>query len=238
MPAEPIPESLDWDLWLGPCPWRPFNHRFHYLGRPLNVVPWDFCRDFGGGGLTSGVVHAFDVVQWGLGMDQSGPSEVVPPETGLYPSLTFKYPHDVLVQVVSGRLEKGKHPIPKGWDERTPIQVFGALFVGERGWIHVGREGYLQSFPGEIIKDYPASYGPIIAGRGHHADWFEAIRNRRRPACDVAVGCQSTIVSHLGCIASWTGRALKWDPAREEFLGDDDANRLRSRAMRAPWHVD
>jgi len=237
LPAEPVPDGLDWDLWLGPAPWRPFNHRFHYLGRPLNVVPWDFCRDFGGGSLTSGVVHAFDIVQWGLDMDQSGPLEVVPPETGLYPSLTYKYPRDVLVQVVAGRLEKDKHAIPEGWDVGTPIQAFGAVFVGERGWIHVGREGYLTSFPADIVKDYPAHYEPLIAGESHHRNWFEAIRTRRRPACDVAIGCQSTIVSHLGCIACWTHRALKWDPVREQFLGDDEANRMRSRAMREPWRV-
>jgi predicted dehydrogenase len=237
LPAEPIPESLDWDLWLGPCPWRPFNHRFLYLGRPLNVVPWDFCRDFGGGALTSGTVHAFDVVQWGLNMDHSGPTEVVPLDPGPHPSLALKYPHGVVCHVVPGRLDRRRHAIPKGWDEQTPIQVFGALFVGERGWIHVGRAGFLQSFPAEIIKDHPSTYGPLIAGPDHHDDWFEAILARRRPACDVAVGCQSTIVSHLCCIASWTGRTLKWDPVREEFQGDDEANRLRSRSMREPWRV-
>jgi predicted dehydrogenase len=71
LPAEPVPDGLDWDLWLGPAPWRPFHRRFHVYGRPPHVVPWHFCRDFGGGNLTSNTVHAFDVVQWGLGMDES-----------------------------------------------------------------------------------------------------------------------------------------------------------------------
>ncbi len=237
LPAEPVPDGLDWDLWLGPSPWRPFNHRFVYLGKPLNVVPWDFCRDFGGGNLTSGTVHAFDVVQWGLGMDHAGPVEVSPPAAGSYPDLTFKYPDGLLVQVVPGRLNRTRQAIPKGWDESTPLQVFGALFVGERGWIHVGRGGFLQSYPAEVIKYYPAGYEPIIAGESHHRNWFDAIRTRGRPACDVAVGCQSTIVSHLGCLAYWTGRTLKWDPAADQFLGDDEANRLRSRALREPWRV-
>jgi len=78
LPAQPVPEGLDWDLWLGPAPWRPFNGRFHIYGRPPHVVPWHFCRDFGGGNLASNAVHAFDVVQWGLGMDSSGPVEIVP----------------------------------------------------------------------------------------------------------------------------------------------------------------
>ncbi|NLF68051.1 MAG: Gfo/Idh/MocA family oxidoreductase [Candidatus Anammoximicrobium sp.] len=237
LPAEPVPDSLDWDLWLGPSPWRPFNHRFVYLGKPLNVVPWDFCRDFGGGSLTSGTVHAFDVVQWGLGIDHAGPFEVIPPAAGIFPDLTYRYPDGVLLRVVPGRLDPKKHAIPQGWDANTPLHSFGALFVGERGWIDVGREGYLRSFPADLIKNYPADYEPLIAGESHHRNWFNAIRSRNRPACDVAVGCQSTIVSHLGCIAYWTGRALKWDPAAEQFLGDDEANRLLFRALREPWRV-
>jgi len=237
LPAEPVPDGLDWDLWLGPAPWRPFNRRFHQYGESKGVVPWNFCRDFGGGLLTSNDVHAFDVVQWALGMDESGPVEIVPPEAGEFPDLTFKYPGDVLVHVVDKRLDASKHFIPKGWDELTSIQNFGALFVGERGWIHVGRSGYLTSNPPELVADGPGRYDRFVALRRHQRGWLEAIRTRRRPSCDVGAGCQSTIVALLGCIACWTGRALKWDPANEQFPGDDEANRMRRRAMRQPWHV-
>jgi hypothetical protein len=71
----------------------------------------------------------------------------------------------------------------------------------------------------------------------HHLDWLQAIRTRRRPAADVEIGCRSTTVSHLGCIAYWTGRALRWDPAQEQFIDDPQANRMRRRAMRQPWQV-
>jgi predicted dehydrogenase len=237
LPAEPVPEGLDWDLWLGPAPWRPFNRRFHQYGEPKGVVPWNLCRDFGGGLLTSNDVHAFDVVQWALGMDHAGPVDIVPPETGEYPSLTYRYPSGVLVHVVEGRLDPKKHVIPKGWDPITSIQNFGAVFVGERGWIHVGRSGYLTSFPSELAANGPGRYDRFVALQNHHRDWLDAIATRRRPACDAAIGCQSTIVAHLGCIASWTGRALKWDPAQEQFLGDDEANRMLGRSMREPWRV-
>ena len=236
LPVEPVPEGLDWDQWLGPAPWRPFNGRFHRYGKPPHVVPWHFCRDFGGGNLTSNAVHAFDVVQWGLGMDESGPVEVIPPETGEYPSLTYKYANGVLLQV-EWKLDPQKHLVPEGWDPNTRIQSFGAVFVGEGGWIHVGREGYLKSYPAEIVEqssEQPDAWRPV---NNHHQDWLECIRTRKQPACDVAVGCRSTIVSHLGCIAHWTGRALRWDPVKEEFLGDDEANRLRSRPMRQPWRI-
>ena len=110
LPAEPVPEGLDWDLWLGPAPWRPFNSRFHIYGKPPRVVPWDFCRDFGGRNLTSNAVHAFDMVQWGLGMDGSGPIEIIPPETGLVPDLTYKYAGGEILQVVDRRLISATSP--------------------------------------------------------------------------------------------------------------------------------
>jgi hypothetical protein len=95
----------------------------------------------------------------------------------------------------------------------------------------------LTSHPAEIVRDLPGSYDHLLAVQGHHTDFLESIRTRRRPACDVSIGHQSTILPILGCIARWTGRALKWDPAREEFVGDDDANRMRQRTMREPWRV-
>jgi len=221
LPVEPVPEGLDWDQWLGPAP----------------VVPWHFCRDFGGGNLTSNTVHAFDTVQWGLGMDESGPVEVIPPETGEVPSLTYKYANGILLQVVNGKLDPQRHFVPEGWDPNTRIQNFGAVFVGEEGWIHVGRQGYLQSFPKEIVEQPGGAADLPRPVANHHQNWLECIKTRKQPACDVSVGCRSTIVSHLGCIAHWTGRALRWDPVKEEFPGDGEANRLRFRAMRDPWRI-
>jgi len=235
LPAEPVPDGLDWDLWLGPSPWRPFNNRFHHpYGKPGDVVPWHFCRDFGGGNLTSNAVHAFDVVQWGLGMDDSGPVEITPPETGTYPVLTYRYATGTLLQV-AWKLDAGVHLVPEGWDVNTPIQNFGAVFVGEEGWIHVGREGFLQAYPAGILGEATEPTRARRTVANHHQNWLECVRSRQRTACDVEIGCRSTTVAHLGCIAHWTGRTLKWDPAKEEFVGDDEANRFRQRAVREPW---
>ena len=76
-----------------------------------------------------------------------------------------------------------------------------------------------------------------IAVTNHQRNWLDCIKSRETPRCDVAIGCQSTIVSHLGCIAHWTGRALRWDPKEEQFLNDDEANRMRGRAQRDPWRL-
>lgn len=236
LPAEPVPDGLDWDLWLGPAPWRPYNRRFHPYGPPQGVVPWHFCRDFGGGNLTSNAVHAFDIVQWALDMDHSGPVEIIPPDTGQVPYLTYRYATGTVLEVVP-RLDPRHHEIPPDWDENTTIQPFGALFVGEEGWIHVGRQGFLQAYPPHLIEGYLARYDHVVAVGNHHRDWLEAIKTRRRAVADVEKGCRSTIVSHLGCIAHWTGRRLQWDPEREEFVNDEHANRLRRRVMRPPWQI-
>lgn len=237
LPPEPVPEGLDWDLWLGPAPWRPYHHRFHPYGHPPHVVPWHFCRDFGGGNLTSNTVHAFDVVQWALGMDDSGPVEIIPPETGKVPVLTYRYASGTVLQVVPGRLNPAVQEIPPGWDPQTVLQAFGALYVGEHGWIHVGREGYLVAHPAEILQKptEKEAGGPVF---NHHLNWLDAIRKRTDPVSNVESACRSTMVSHLGCIAHWTGRALRWDPQREEFLDDAHANLLRSRPMREPWRLE
>jgi len=198
-------------------------------------VPWHFCRDFGGGNLTSNTVHAFDVVQWGLGMDTSGPVEITPPETGKVPLLTFRYANGVVCQVCNGLLPRERPFELKGWDDATPVQNFGAVFVGDGGWIHVGRGAYLRSRPEEVVRQpLPVANGSHPVGN-HHQDWFQSIRTRRRAVCDVAIGARSTTVAHLGCIAHWTGRALRWDPAKQQFPGDPEANRWLSRPMREPW---
>jgi hypothetical protein len=108
------------------------------------------------------------------------------------------------------------------------------LFVGERGWVHVARFGLLDCYPKNLLEDDISKAHSV---EGNHRDWLDCIRTRRRPRADVEIGACSTILSHLGCIALWTGRELKWDPAREEFQDDREANALRSRASRQPWSV-
>ncbi len=233
---QPVPKGLDWDLWLGPSPWRPYNGRFHIYGQPPHVVPWHFCSDFGGGNLTSNAVHAFDVVQWGLGMDDSGPVEIIPPETGKVPCLTYRYANGVTLQV-QWKLDPKTQYVPEGWDVNTRIQNFGALFVGDKGWIHVGRENVLTSHPKEIVEQHGVKSPNISKVKIHHRDWLQSIRSRKLPSCDVAKGAHSTIVAHLGCIAHWTGRALAWDPGKEVFIDDEQANRLTTRTMRSPWRL-
>ncbi|OHB77484.1 MAG: hypothetical protein A2W31_12125 [Planctomycetes bacterium RBG_16_64_10] len=232
-PAEPIPAGVDWDMWLGPCPWYPYSDRYHHAGRPRHVVPWSCNRAFGAGGMTSGLVHNLDSAHAGLGKDGDGPVAITPPGINATPSLTFTYADGTQI-VCATTLTQGQHVIPNGWNENTPIDNFGVLFVGDQGWVHVARFGLLNCYPKHLL---PRRFSTAHSIEEHHRDWLDCIRMRRRPRADVAVGASSTILAHLGCIAMWTGRALQWDPVKEEFPGDRAANTLRSRASREPWSV-
>ena len=233
LPAEPLPEGLDWNMWLGPCPWHPYNYRYHHSGQPKNVVPWSCNRAFGAGGMTSGTVHNLDSAHAGLRKDGDGPVKLTPAGIDGAPSLTFTYADETQI-VFATRLEQGKHLVPEGWDVKTPIVNFGVLFVGDKGWVHVARFGLLDCYPKNLL-DGDVSKAHSV--EGNHRDWLDCIRTRRRPRADVEIGACSTILSHLGCIALWTGRSLKWDPVKEEFHDDHEANALRSRASREPWSV-
>ena len=233
LPAQPLPEGLDWDMWLGPCPWYPYNYAYHHSGQPKNVVPWSCNRAFGAGALTSGLVHNLDSAHAGLRKDGDGPVKITPPGVNGAPSLTFSYADGTRI-VCATRLEPGKHFVPEGWDVKTPIINFGVLFVGDRGWVHVARFGLLDCYPKNLLdSDIPKSHSV----QGNHRDWLDCVRTRRRPRADVEIGACSTILAHLGCIGLWTGRELRWDPVKEEFHDDREANALRARSSRAPWNV-
>ena len=232
-PSEPLPKGLDWDMWLGPCPWYPYNYRYHQSGAPKHVVPWCCNRAFGAGDMTSGLVHNLDSAHAGLQKDGHGPVEITPPGANGAPSLTYTYADGAKI-ISTFRLEKGKHDIPPGWDAKTPVKNFGVLFVGDRGWVHVERFGLLDCYPKNLLD---TNYSKGHSVQQNHRDWLDCIRTRRRPRADVEIGACSTILAHLGCIALWTGRTLQWDPVKEEFLNDREANSLRSRATREPWSV-
>ena len=222
--AEPVPDYLDWDMWVGPALWRPYSSELSpHIS--VDVFPhWRYHSSFGGGAMTDWGAHHFDIAQWGLGMDDTGPVEIIPPDGKDYMVLTYKYANGITM---------------------TRDKAKGILFIGTKGKIEVNR-GYLQTWP-ESLKD--VQIGPNEGSRGagsqihlyesnnHYTDWLDAIRSRGKPICDVEIGCRSVIVCHLGNVAYELKRPLKWDTEKEVLVGDDEANRLLSRPMRSPWHL-
>ncbi len=213
LPEEPVPDGMDWDRWLGPSPWYPYNGERcsgSYSGG------WRLIREYSGGMMTDWGAHHFDIAQWGMGMDGWGPAEVIPPDIAEARTLTYKYASGVVMYHGGAN---------------------GVLFTGTDGKIEVNR-GYFKTWPDSIGQE---PLGPndvhLYESPGHHQDWFNCIRSRQRPICDVGIGASSVTVCHLGNIAWWLGRAIKWDPAKQQIVGDEVAARWLDRPKRAPWRL-
>jgi predicted dehydrogenase len=212
-PEEPVREGLDWDRWLGPAPWNPYNAERcsgSYSGG------WRLVRDYSGGMSTDWGAHHYDIAQWGMGMDGNGPIQVIPPAERYAEGIKFIYANGV-------EMERGG--------------ANGILFTGTDGKVEVNR-GYFQTWPEEIGRQ---PIGPndvhLYESPGHQVDWINCIRSRRRPICDVAIGASSVTVCHLSNIAYWLERPIKWDPEKREIIGDEAAARWLDRPKRAPWRL-
>ena len=232
LPDEPIPPGFDYDRWLGPAPWAPYNKL--RVGSNYDDG-WRRIREYSGGKMTDWGAHHFDIVQWGLGMDGSGPVEIIPPPA--------RPPAGPMPRIIEGT---GASPLDPSWGltyryangvEVVKDHLNGVLFVGTAGKVEVNR-GYLRTWP-EKLKD--AKLGPtkrhLYESPGHYEDWLACIRSRRVPICPPEIGCRSATVCHLGNIALWLNRPIRWDPAREEIVGDEYAARWLERPKRAPYRL-
>lgn len=197
---EALEEGLDWDRWLGPAPLRPYNSVLSPRGVHGHYPRWRDYWEYAGGGLADMGAHHFDIAQWGLGMDASGPVRVEPPTD---PSS-----------------RRGAEVVYANGTRLTHGGPSGATFIGTEGMIHVDR-GRLSSIPGGILEGELDSGEELPRPRDHAEDWRQAILTRGRPSCDVEVGARSVAVCQLMGLAYRHGRALDWDPDAWQFVGPD-----------------
>ena len=217
LPAQPVPDWLDYDLWLGPPPWRPYNAGF--------VGPWMAYRDFSGGEMTNWGAHHFDIAQWGLGTDHSGPVEILPPDGKQVKVLTYRYANGAILVRDPERLQR-----EAGVDN-------GVMFIGTTGKVAVWRYE-LRTWPDHLARQkIKPNEIHLHACDNHHTDFMNSVRSRSQPGANIEVACRSITVCHLGNIAYELGRPLRWDPVKEEFVNDPEANRMCFRQMRSPWRV-
>ncbi len=234
LPGQPVPEGLDWDLWCGPTAVVPYHVD---LCTPRAKPGWISFRPYSGGEMTGWGAHGLDQVQWALGMDESGPIEVWtegpkfnPPtykapdsqsrgnKLCSVPKVFFRYAGGIVMELANG---------PQG----------GALFIGEKGKVTIDR-ARCTSQPEEIAKEPIRSDEIHLAiSNDHMRNWLGCIKSRERPVADVEIGHRSATVCHLGNIARWLGRRLQWDPVREVFLEDDEANKYLDRVRRKPYEL-
>ena len=218
---QPVPDRLDYDMWLGPAPWAPYTpDRCHYYFR--------YIYDYSGGTLTDWGAHLLDTAQWAHDTVRSGPVEAdgsgTFPDEGLYNtpapySVTYRYADGVTMTVESGGVY--------------------LRFEGSEGWIgNEGWRGRLEASRPEILD---SKFGPrevhLYSGPREHRNFLDCVKSRKDPYFPVEAGHRCFSVAHLGNISIRLGRPVRWDPAAETFVDDPAAERLTSRARREPWHL-
>ncbi len=210
--------GLDWDRWLGPSPKRPYNSILSPRGVHNNFPAWRSYREYSGGMMTDLGAHHFDIAQWGLGMDESGPVEIIPPEDPKAKrGVRFIYANGV--EMIHGG--------GKG----------GITFIGTEGTIWVNR-GKTTSDPESIYNEpLKDSDVHVYESKAHHEDFLNCVKTRKPPIANVEVGARSVTVCHLGNLAYWNHRKLKWDPQKWEFPGDEEANSWLTRPRREGYEL-
>lgn len=215
----PTPANLNWDRWVGPAVFNPYHSE---LSPPIeqDIYPhWRNYKDYGGGILSDWGAHMFDIAQWALGMDRSGPVKLVAPTGNEVKGLELIYENGVVMKHVDfGR-------------------GFGVRFIGEKGTLDISRE-YLDSNPANIVS---ATIQPneirLYDSANHYQDWLDAIKTGKQPICDVETGHRTSSVCCLANIAYQTRRTLYWDPVKEHFKNDAEANKLVKAKIRGSWKL-
>jgi predicted dehydrogenase len=232
-PKQPVPPEMDWDFYLGPTPVMDYHpNKAHGNFR------WWY--QFSGGQMTDWGAHHNDIAQWGNGTENSGPIEaegksLVDMIPGGYDAaskyrIDMKYANGVAMTILD---ESTPHEAAVvGGGKTTPN---GVQFIGSNGWIYVSRGEIRANNPELIETPLPASAVRLYKSENHMGNFFDCVRSRKDPICTVEIGHRSISVAHIGAISVRLGRKLQWDPKRERFVGDREANRWLSRPMRKPY---
>lgn len=218
--TEAPPASLDWDRWLGPAPMRGYHPILSPPNEDDRWAMWRRYSEFGGGGVSDWGAHMFDIAQWALGMDESGPVRYVPPtEAGATRGLEMTYANGVIM----------KHEdFGRSWAVR---------FIGSEGSLDVSRQ-FMDTKPAKIATaEIKVGDTRLYKSTNHYTDWLDAMKNRTMPICDVETGHRSASICNIANIAYALQRPLEFDPVKEKFRGDKEANQMRGKDYRKPYRM-
>ena len=221
LPAEPEPakQVCDWDRWLGPAPWRPFNSAYI-------KGAWRGYFDFHGGGILEWGSHTADLCQWVAGTDDTAPVEYEPHGVG---SIT---PYSIECRYANGLTLR--------------LRDNGFLGLGTCHIRYEGTEGWVETADSQkiAVSDNlkgitfePAAPELKDPTTNHVRDFVDCVKSRKQPQANAMAAAQTHIACHAAYIAFQLGRKLQFDPARDLFINDEEANRMRSRALREPWRL-
>jgi predicted dehydrogenase len=218
---EPLPpkQVLDWERWLGPAPWRPYNSAYVRGG-------WRNYYDFHGGGILEWGSHTVDLCHWAAELDHTQPVEYEPVggNTGPY-EVRCKYANGVKLVMRDN-----------GWDGALDTGSCSFRIEGDLGWVETGDKTKIAC--SDNIKPLlRPTETAAMALENHVADFLRCVRSRQLPRASAAAAANSHVVCHAAFIAFQRGKKLEWDPEKKQFTNDEIANRMRSRALREPWRV-
>jgi predicted dehydrogenase len=236
---QPVPPELDWDFWQGQTP------KVDYMPQRCHVF-FRFWYDYSGGTVTDWGAHHNDIAQWGNGTERSGPisaegKALAAPVPGGYTAIgryeiNYEYANGVTLTCKTIARENF-YGQPTG-EVRKPGEQNGVRFEGTDGWIFVAR-GKIEASQPELLKaELPAGATRLYVSNNHMGNFFDCVRSRKPPICEPEIGHRSVSVCHIGVISLRLGRKVHWDPAKETFVDDPEANRFLSREMRKPWSLD
>jgi len=236
---EPVPEGVDWEMWLGPAPKVPYRGIMHW--------DWRWIMDYSGGQLTDWAGHHIDIAQWGLGFERTGPVKIKAEgerrKNDIF-NVPYKYEIDCeyengVEMKIANKSEFLKRK-GKGWDERDKKKTnigMGAVWFGEEGWIHVNRSGLWASDPKFLEVKFTDNDIRLYRSRNHHQNFIECVRSRKETVAPAEIGHRSISVALLGEIAMAVDKKLNWNPETEKFTNNNEANELLLRPYRQPWKM-
>lgn len=220
-PELPVPAGFNFDFWLGHTPKRPYTEKSTHFW-------WRFILAHGGGEMTDRGAHVIDIGQMGNGTDETGPVEIEASgrqtQGSIYDSF---WDYKFVNTFANGVKMVGSTAVPRG-----------LKFEGDGGWIFCEIHGGALSASDPKILEQKIEE-KFSLGRApnndHRRQFADAVKSRQQPFANAEVGHRSASICHLNNIAMKTGRKLKWDPQAEQFIGDDEANKLLTPQMREPW---
>ncbi|MBN1806586.1 MAG: Gfo/Idh/MocA family oxidoreductase [Sedimentisphaerales bacterium] len=226
-PLMPVPDALDYEMWLGPAPWEAYTEKRVHPQKGYDRPGWLRIQDYGAGMITGWGAHHNDIAQWGMGTEYTGPVEIEGkaeyPKDGLWNvhgDFHIEYTYANGVKVICADNKENKQ---------------GILFEGTEGWVYVKR-GQIDANPKSLLS---STIGPdeihLYESNNHKENFLECIKSRKETIAPVEIGHRSCTVCLLGDIAMRTGRKLKWNPEKEQFPNDDGANRMLYKPMRGTW---
>ncbi len=230
-PVIPVPDDLDYDMWLGPAPVAPYSYqRCRPYTKEESYSTWYHIYDYCLGFIANWGIHHLDIAQWGNGTDDTTPVDVE--GTGEFPKegianccikweLEFHYANGVTMFYTDnqGRAKQG------------------VRFEGTKGWVHVNRQG-ISAEPESLLNAKLGSSDIHLMESGdHYLNFLNAVKNRSETICPVETAVHSDTLCQLSNIATRLGRKLRWNPEREQFVDDEEANGMLSRPMREPWNL-